>query len=112
MPLLPYCYSAKPLVITSGDTFDAELDLGFGVFTKAKVRLRGYTAPLSGQPGFELAQTYLKTLLKSNSSVVVHLDYKNSAGYWEADVQVEGGRSVADSMSEFAENLLIKPKSF
>jgi len=40
-----YEYSAKLIRIIDGDTLDAEIDLGFEVFVKKRVRLFGINAP-------------------------------------------------------------------
>lgn len=107
MPTRTYRYQATVLAVISGDTFQVELDLGFDVYTKVTVRLAGYKAPVKGQPGFELAQMYLKTMLRTDSLSVQPLQ-REAAGVWSAEVTVNGGKSAADLMNEFATNLLIK----
>lgn len=42
-----YTYKAKLLRIVDGDTVDAEIDLGFGVFMKQRIRLYGINTPES-----------------------------------------------------------------
>lgn len=42
-----YTYKAKLLKIIDGDTIDAEIDLGFGVFLRQRVRLYGINTPES-----------------------------------------------------------------
>ena len=46
MPRL-FCYNAKVSRVVDGDTVDADLDLGFKVFTKQRIRLYGINAPES-----------------------------------------------------------------
>lgn len=40
-----YTYKAKLIRIIDGDTVDAEIDLGFGVFLKQRIRLYGINTP-------------------------------------------------------------------
>lgn len=40
-----YTYKAKLIKIIDGDTIDAEIDLGFGVFIKQRIRLYGINTP-------------------------------------------------------------------
>lgn len=40
-----YTYKARLIKIIDGDTVDAEIDLGFGVFLKQRIRLYGINTP-------------------------------------------------------------------
>jgi micrococcal nuclease len=40
-----YTYKAKLIRVIDGDTIDAEIDLGFGVFVKQRIRLYGINTP-------------------------------------------------------------------
>lgn len=42
-----YTYKAKLMRVVDGDTVDAEIDLGFGVFMKQRIRLYGIDTPES-----------------------------------------------------------------
>lgn len=42
-----YTYKARLIRVIDGDTVDAEIDLGFGVFMKQRVRLYGINTPES-----------------------------------------------------------------
>ena len=42
-----YNYNAKCIYIVDGDTIDADIDLGFGVKIKKRIRLAGINAPES-----------------------------------------------------------------
>lgn len=42
-----YNYKAKLVRVVDGDTIDAEIDLGFGVFIKQRIRLYGIDTPES-----------------------------------------------------------------
>jgi len=40
-----YTYKARLIRVIDGDTVDAEIDLGFGVFMKQRIRLYGINTP-------------------------------------------------------------------
>lgn len=42
-----YTYKARLIRVIDGDTVDAEIDLGFGVYMKQRVRLYGVNTPAS-----------------------------------------------------------------
>lgn len=42
-----YTYKAKLIRVIDGDTIDAEIDLGFSVFVKQRIRLYGIDTPTS-----------------------------------------------------------------
>lgn len=42
-----YTYKAKLIRVIDGDTLDAEIDLGFSVFVKQRIRLYGIDTPTS-----------------------------------------------------------------
>jgi micrococcal nuclease len=46
-----YVYAATCAKVIDGDTYDLLVDLGFRVFEKVRVRLRGYNAPEMHHPG-------------------------------------------------------------
>ena len=41
----PYCYSIKVLKVIDGDTIDAEIDLGYYIKIKKRIRLHGIDTP-------------------------------------------------------------------
>ena len=43
----PFCYNAKVLRVVDGDTIDVNLDLGFDIWHKTRVRLAGIDTPES-----------------------------------------------------------------
>lgn len=61
-----YRYKARvhPGMVRDGDTFDALLDLGFGLDFRFTVRPWGYDAPELGTPEGIAATNYLKDLLE------------------------------------------------
>lgn len=47
MDLDMYTYRAKLVRVIDGDTIDAEIDLGFGIFIKQRIKLYGISIPTS-----------------------------------------------------------------
>lgn len=58
-----YIYRSKAVRVIDGDTFIAEIDLGFRVYTRKSVRLRGVDTPERGQEGWQEATAFLISLL-------------------------------------------------
>ena len=58
-----YIYKAKVVNVVDGDTIDVDLDLGFRVTTRQRVRLYGVNTPERGQPGYQEAKNLLMALL-------------------------------------------------
>ena len=65
-------YRCKPLRVVDGDTIDVNLDLGFNVWHKARVRMLGIDTPESRTRNLEekalglASKARLKELLKGN----------------------------------------------
>lgn len=58
-----YIYRALATAVHDGDTFTAEVDLGFRVSLKIQVRLQGINAPELHDPAGEPAQRWLAAQL-------------------------------------------------
>jgi len=55
-----YTYKAKLIRVIDGDTIDAEIDLGFGVFLKQRIRLYGINTPETRTKNIEEKELGLK----------------------------------------------------
>ena len=81
-----YLYRAKIADVVDGDTLILEIDLGFDVFKKQRIRLAGIDAPemktIEGQKSFE----YLRDLAASISEVVVRTNKVDIYGRFIGDV--------------------------
>ena len=60
-----YEYRARIERCVDGDTVDASIDLGFGVWVDERCRLIGIDTPERGKPGFDEATEYLRGLLNA-----------------------------------------------
>ena len=71
-------YSAKVVRIVDGDTLDAEIDIGFDVFVKKRIRFAGINAPESRTRDLEekarglKAKDRVKNILEENENFTLH----------------------------------------
>lgn len=86
-----FIYKAIVDRVVDGDTYDVTVDLGFKIYHKIRLRLRGVDTPeVYGSKACEegrLASEFVKNLLE-NKTVIIRT-YKNapsSFNRWEADV--------------------------
>ena len=69
-----YTYKISPLKVVDGDTIDAEIDLGFDIKVKKRVRFMGINAPESRTRDLEekkrglAAKDRLKSILEFNNN--------------------------------------------
>lgn len=66
-----FTYSAVVYNVVDGDTVDVEIDLGFKISTKQRIRLHGIDTPERGQPGYQAAADRLKALLVGRAVTLV-----------------------------------------
>jgi len=101
-----YTYRAKVFKVVDGDTFDAEVDLGFNMFARVRFRLKDFDTSEIHRPKNkeELAHGLLaKELAESlilNKTVTLRT-YKEAAyNRWEADCILDDSRSLKDVLTE------------
>jgi micrococcal nuclease len=94
-----YQYSAKLIRVIDGDTIDAEIDLGFKIFVKERIRLIGIDTPESRTRNlFEkswglAAKDRLSELLADNNNdfiINTKIDKKGKFGRMLGDIIVDG----------------------
>ena len=74
-----YTYKISPLKIVDGDTIDADVDLGFDIKVKKRVRFMGINAPESRTRDLEEKDKY-SIYIKKNKDVLPWKDFnKNMA---------------------------------
>ena len=82
-----YFYNGKVLNIVDGDTFDAQLDLGFGLNWVQRIRLYGVNSPEMSTPQGQPAKDFLANLLTAKEIVFYTLkDKKETFGRYLAIV--------------------------
>jgi len=81
-----YEYKVKITRVVDGDTCDCDVDLGFGIFTKDRIRLMGIDTPESRTRNKKekalglAAKAYLKELLKKNKGNIILRTSKEGKG--------------------------------
>ena len=106
---MAYEYHAKVLRVIDGDTIELEIDLGFGVFKKEKVRLARVDTPevygvkkesAEYQIG-KLASEYTEHWLSvANYRVTVKTEKTGKYGRYIAEVNSSDGRNLSDDLLE------------
>jgi len=93
-----YEYQATIMRIVDGDTFDADVDLGFHTISRQRFRILGYSAPeISGierEMGGK-ARAKLEEVLPIHSVVRLTSTKTEKFGRWLADVTLSSGKSLA-----------------
>lgn len=94
-----YLYEAFITRVVDGDTVDAEIDLGFGITFKERLRIFDYDAPETWRPktaaekqhGLE-ATSQAKILLEENHVLIrTHSDKKGKYGRYLAEIECSEG---------------------
>jgi endonuclease YncB( thermonuclease family) len=87
-----YEYKAKYLRVIDGDTFVANVDLGFGIFLVDKsVRVMHVNSPEKNTPEGVVAKTFTEQKLQTSKSVVVKVfERQDKYGRILAEVMVDG----------------------
>jgi micrococcal nuclease len=86
-----YTYRASAFSLVDGDTFDADLDVGFHLMTRQRLRLLNYDAPESSGATADMgaeAKHALEWFLKAASSIEVRTEKSDSFGRYLADVML------------------------
>ena len=83
-----YEYHAKCTRVVDGDTIDCEIDLGFDIITRQRIRFAGINAPESRTRDLEekkrglLAKDRVIELLNNNNNnFIIHTEYDRKGKY-------------------------------
>jgi micrococcal nuclease len=101
-----YQYKAKVLKVVDGDTFDAEVDLGFNMFARVRFRLKGFDTPEVHRPKNKeelergLAAKRLVESLILNKVVTLNTYKEAVYNRWEADCILPGGGSLKERLQD------------
>lgn len=105
-----YKYKAKVLRVVDADTFDMEVDLGFGLKMEQRFRINDYDAPETWRPKSDAEEAHGNMATARAEELVMDKDITIRStkvpgiyGRWGADVWLEDGRNYIDVM--FAEGL-------
>ena len=89
-----YEYKCKIRKVVDGDTVDAEIDLGFGVYMKQRVRLYGINTPDSGNMIFNGKRISDEKSLN---------EMKRLVGHMPEQIRWKGKNTVYQTLQAFAE---------
>lgn len=95
-----YKYNAKVLRVIDGDTVDLDIDLGFDVSFKTRVRLVGIDTPEKWHPYGKVVKAFLEQEIEGKE-VYINVTKKDKYGRYLAKIY----KNQSDSMS--INNLLI-----
>lgn len=95
-----YRYRATVHRVVDADTYELVIDLGFRVYARQTIRLRGVDCPERNTPEGKAATTWVGMRLHKATEIVVET-YKDKQTFarWVADVYVDG-QSLADCIIE------------
>lgn len=99
-------YKAQITRVVDGDTFDAIVDLGFGIFHHIRVRLSGIDTPETYRPkseaekkhGLEVSAWAKQMLEKREVTIKTSKTRASIYGRWEATIVLPDGRDLTKLM--------------
>lgn len=80
-----YNYYGVVYNVVDGDTIDVNIDLGFKITIKQRLRLNGLDTPERGQPGYKEAKDWLTEKLL-NQKVLITTSKPSKFGYYLAEI--------------------------
>ena len=103
-----YEYSAKCIRVVDGDTIDCEIDLGFDISIRERVRFHGINAPESRTRDLEekkrglAAKDRVIEVMKENETFVLRTKYDRIGKYGRVigDIILENGDCLNDVLVE------------
>lgn len=85
-------YPAVVVKVTDGDTLKAELDLGFSISTRQRLRLNGLNTPEKNTPEGKAAKSWVKDWLTEHGpALIVETHAQEKYGRWLATVTTADG---------------------
>lgn len=88
-----WTHPADIIRVVDGDTLEVDLDLGFRVHLRAKVRVAGIDTPERGEPGFAEASRRVRELVRDGGCRVTTLS-EDQYGRWVSTVRLGDGRDL------------------
>lgn len=100
-----YRYKGRVIRVVDGDTVDANLDMGFNIFTKQRLRIDSFDAPESWRPKTasekvhgEAAKVRAKELLEGVELIFITSRSAGIYGRFGASITLPDGRTFGDVM--------------
>lgn len=97
--MVDYVFTAHVYNVVDGDTIDVEIDLGFRLMIKQRLRLNGIDTPERGQLGYAEAKNAMEKYILDKD--VILTTYKASKyGYYLADIEFDNQKINTLMISE------------
>lgn len=98
-------YHAKVVRVVDGDTYDVMIDLGFYIYHKIRIRLRGVDTPeiygANASDAGRAAYAYVKNLIEGKDvTITTYKTSPNTFNRWEADVTFVDDLTLVRQLSE------------
>ncbi len=105
-----YTYKALVEKVVDGDTLKVHVDLGFDVWTRQTLRLRGIDAPEVGTRAGDEAKAFVQSILKEADEIVIRSSRSDKYDRYLADVFCSGAGfpPAAGRYAVFLNDLLLK----
>lgn len=87
---------AEIIEVVDGDTVRAFVDLGFGIYTRIKIRVRGVDCPEMPTAQGLLARAFTEATFKPGDVVTIRSHRLDLHGRAEADIITATGENFAD----------------
>ena len=82
-----FTYTAIVYNVVDGDTIDVNIDLGFKIYTKQRIRLNRIDTPERGNAGFKEATDRLKELILDKEITLITTKI-SKWGYYLGDIYI------------------------
>lgn len=89
-------YQAKVVNVVDGDTVDVEVDLGFKIYTKQRLRLAHIDTPERSQENYSTAKKFVQDITLGKT-VSIKTTKPSKWGYYLAEVYIED-RNLAEML--------------
>lgn len=89
-------YQAKVINVVDGDTIDVEVDVGFKIYTKQRLRLAHVDTPERTEANYTTAKEFVKNAVL-NKEVRIKTSKPSKWGYFLAEIYINN-ESLADML--------------
>jgi len=94
-----HTYKAIIENVVDGDTVDANIDLGFKIFSKQRLRMARIDTPERTQPGYAMAGDFVRDKCL-NKEVTIATEKASKFGYYLAEITLSDGKNLNDLLVE------------
>jgi len=103
-----FTYAAYVEKVIDGDTIKVRMDLGFHVWVRHTLRLRGLDCPEVSTPAGGEARTFVRSLLKESKMIIVRSSVSDKYDRYLADIFIPQGAEPNFETDVYLNNLLLE----